>query len=77
MFCEKHQIVMLCLPPHSTDLLQFLDVEVFQSLSTIYKLKLEGFTRLEVDYLINKSDFIKLYLQAREAALFTSTIRES
>lgn len=36
-FCITHKIVLLCLPPHSTHLLQPLDVGVFSPLSVYYK----------------------------------------
>jgi len=62
MFCKKNHIILLCFSSHFIDLLQSLNVEVFLSLIIIYKLKLEAFTRLNADYSIDKSNFIKLYL---------------
>jgi hypothetical protein len=36
-FCEEKKIVLLCLPSHSTHLLQPLDVGVFSPFATAYK----------------------------------------
>lgn len=35
-FAERHRIECLCLPPHSTHLLQLLDVGIFSPYSTVY-----------------------------------------
>ncbi len=64
MFCKKNHIILLCLSSHSINLLQSLNVEVFLSLIIVYKLKLKAFTQLNAEYSIDKSNFIKLYLQA-------------
>ena len=36
-FCVDHKIILLCLPPHTTHLLQPLDVGIFAALATAYK----------------------------------------
>ena len=41
-FARKHKIICLCLPPHSTHLLQPLDVSVFGPLKQNYKRLLSG-----------------------------------
>ncbi len=77
MFCKKNHIILLCLSSYSIDLLQSLNVEVFLSLIIIYKLKLKAFTWLNAEYLIDKLNFIKLYLQAQKIALTTSNIQSA
>lgn len=36
-FCLAHKIVLLCLPPHATHILQPLDVGIFALLAALYK----------------------------------------
>jgi hypothetical protein len=36
-YCEKQRIIPLCLPPHTTHILQPLDVGVFSALAKAYK----------------------------------------
>ena len=60
-YCISQKIILLCLPAHITHLLQSLDVEVFASLATAYKFHVQRVTRLEVSYLIDKTDFLELY----------------
>ena len=56
---QAHKIICLCLPPHSTHLLQPLDVSVFGPLKQNYKKLLAEKTRFST-YNIDKADFISL-----------------
>ena len=60
-YCIQRKIILLCLSSHTTHLLQSLNVNVFASLATVYKTRVQQVTRLEASYFINKVDFIKLY----------------
>ena len=42
-YCEAHKIIPLYLPPHSTHLLQPLDVGIFSPLSKAYQKRLHDF----------------------------------
>ena len=44
-FCIRHNMKLICLPSHSTHLLQPLDVGVFLPLATYHKGESEAFTR--------------------------------
>ena len=76
-FCKEKDIILLCLPSHSTDMLQPLDVGVFHPLSTAYRVELEKYTRLGVGYSIDKADFLLLYQKARNRALSTQNIQHA
>ena len=60
-YCIQRKIILLCLSPHTTHLLQSLDVDVFAPLATAYKARVQKVTRLAGNYAINKVNFIKLY----------------
>ena len=36
-YCDEHNIIALCLPPHSTHLLHPLDIGIFSALARLYK----------------------------------------
>jgi hypothetical protein len=76
-FCVENKIVLACLPPHSTHLLQPLDVGVFCPLATHYRNGLQSYTRLGASYSIDKVDFIHLYQEARAKTLVPEIIRKS
>ena len=67
-FCNEKKIIPLCLPPHTTHLLQPLDVSVFGPLSREYKKQLEAVTRFNVCS-IDKVDFLKIIQKARKEAI--------
>ena len=62
-FCNEKNIILLCLPLHTTHILQPLDVSVFGPLSREYKKQLEVVTRFNV-YSVDKVDFLKIIQKA-------------
>ena len=60
-YCVDYKIILLCLPPHTTHLLQPLDVGIFSPLATAYKSHVQRITRLGGSYHIDKVDFLKIY----------------
>jgi len=74
LFCKDHCIVTLCMPPHSSHLLQPLDVSCFAVLKRLYGRQIEDLMRVGVNH-IDKSDFLSAYLTARTEALISNTIR--
>ena len=77
MFYKKNYNILLYFSSYFINLLQSLNVKVFLSLIIVYKLKFKAFTWLSVEYLIDKLNFIKLYLQAWKIALMTSNIQNA
>ncbi len=69
-FAQQHKIVCLCLPIHSTHLLQLLDVGVFGLLKQNYKTLLAEKTQFTT-YNIDKADFIALIQKAQQRGITT------
>ena len=61
-FCYKKGIIPLCLPPHSTHLLQPLNISLFGPLVKAYKKSVENSSHSEGCYSIDKWDFLEHYL---------------
>jgi hypothetical protein len=76
-FCLAHKIILLCLPPHTTHILQPLDVGLFAPLSALYKKGVRERSRFSIDYSIDKVDFLEIYRSAREEAFRESNISKA
>lgn len=63
-FCRAHRIIALCLPLHTTHILQSLDEGCFQSLKAHYTSDLEDGSRRGYTG-VDKHRFIKIYEHAR------------
>ena len=74
-FCKAHDIVLFCLPPHSTHLLQPLDVGLFAPLQQAYSKAVEDYF-LATGVGISHRQFLPLYKRARDQA-YTKTNIES
>jgi hypothetical protein len=59
-YCAENHIVTLCMPPHTSHLLQPLDVGCFSSLKRAYGLEVAELAREGV-YHINKINFLTIY----------------
>jgi hypothetical protein len=76
-FCVDHKIILLCLPAHTTHLLQPLDVGVFSPLAAAYKngvLERYSFTSSIV---LDKVDFLEIWHAARAGAMTLETIQSA
>jgi hypothetical protein len=76
LFCKEHSIITLCMPPHSSHLLQPLDVGCFAVLKQSYGRQIEGFIRNGVNH-IDKPDFLRAYYSAHTEALSLGNIQSS
>lgn len=76
-YCIARKIIILCLPPHTTHLLQPLDVGVFAPLSIAYKNYVHRVTQLGACYSIDKVDFLKLYRLAKQDAITPLNIQKA
>jgi hypothetical protein len=73
-FCIKHSIALLCLPPHSTHILQPLDIKLFSPLQTAYQKELKAKSRFQGQYHVDKVEFLEILQNARDKAFTTKNI---
>ena len=74
--CAEHKIIPICMPAHSSHLLQPLDIGCFAVLKRSYGNLNSQKMRLGINY-IDKLDFLAQYPQARADAFKADTIRNS
>ena len=74
-FAAKHRIVIICLPSHTTHVLQPCDVGVFGPLSKLWKAQVNKASRANIP--INKTNLLFYYSQARKDAFKLSTIQSA
>jgi hypothetical protein len=74
--CEKNNIIAICMPPHSSHLLQPLDIGCFAVLKRAYGRLIEFKMRSRVNS-INKLEFLEAYPTARIEAFKSETIKNS
>lgn len=72
--CWNHDIIPLCLPPHTTHFLQPLDVGVFGPLEKAYKKQLEHRNRLG-ETQVDKVTFLTMLRAARENSLISVNVK--
>jgi hypothetical protein len=76
LFCKEHSIITLCMPPHSSHLLQPLDIGCFAVLKQSYGRQIEGYMRNGVNH-IDKPDFLHAFHVARTEAMTLANIQSS
>lgn len=74
--CAENNIIPICMPPHSSHLLQPLDVGCFAVLKRAYGQLVESKTRLGINH-IDKFDFLMAYPSARTGTFKPDTIQNS
>ena len=73
--CIQHNIHLLCLPAHTTHILQPLDIGLFSPLGAYYKQELEDFQRNHGSYWkMRKGDFYPMLQRAREKAMTSNNV---
>ena len=73
-YCKEHAIVTLCMPPHSSHILQPLDVACFAPLKRAYGTQVEGQARLGINHIV-KDDFLLLYHAAHVQAITAKNVK--
>lgn len=73
-YCKDRNIITLCMPAHSSHLLQPLDVGCFSVLKRSYGTQVAEFMRLGINH-IDKAEFLYALKLARNSALTESNIR--
>lgn len=73
-FCKEHSIITLCMPAHSSHLLQPLDVGCFSPLKRAYGTQIGNYLRLGIHH-VDKAEFLPVFMQARIQAFSERNIR--
>ena len=76
-FCSNHQIQLLCFPPHSTHLLQPLDVGIFTPLGRYDSNEVDDWGRAHPYQTTSKRDFFPLCQIAHQKPLTIANIKAS
>src|SRR5450432_3794881 len=76
LFAKEHSIITLCMPSHSSHLLQPLDVGCFTVLKRLYGQQVQNLMRNGVSH-IDKPDFLEAYYNARKETMSQSNIMVS
>ena len=74
--CSKNDVIPICMPAHSSHLLQPLDIGCFAVLKQAYGDLIGQYMRLGINH-IDKIDFISTYPTARIRAFTSETIQNS
>jgi len=74
--CCQNDIIPICMPSHSSHLLQPLDMGCFSPLKRAYGHLVENKARRQFNH-IDKFDFLEAYLQAHTEAFTTENIKNS
>ena len=73
-YCKENNIITLCMPPHTSHLLQPLDVSCFSPLKRAYGHEIQELARQGV-YHIDKIDFLTAYTRIRPAVFTQQNIQ--
>lgn len=73
-YCTANKIITLCMPPHTSHLLQPLDVGLFSPLKHAYGREVQDYIRLGIHH-IDKEDFLTIYRSARLSVFTEQNIK--
>lgn len=67
--CYENNVRLVYLPPHTSHVLQPLDLAIFSRIKSSYRAQIEALARFEDSAPVKKIRFVEYYNQAREYAL--------
>jgi hypothetical protein len=73
-YCQEHNIITLCMPPHSSHLLQPLDLGCFGLLKKAYSHQIEQLMRMNISH-ISKLEFLCAFREAFFASITEKNIQ--
>ena len=74
LYCQQNNIITLCMPPHSSHLLQPLDVGCFGPLKKAYGRQIEDLMRMHINH-ISKLEFLCAFREAFFASMTEKNIQ--
>jgi hypothetical protein len=74
LFCKEHKIITLCMPPHSSHMLQPLDIGCFGPLKKAYGREIERLVRARITH-VTKSDFLPAFCAAFKTAMTVKNVQ--
>jgi DDE superfamily endonuclease len=74
LYCQAHDIITLCMPAHSSHLLQPLDVGCFGPLKQSYSRQIEGLMCMYITY-VSKLEFLLVFQEAFFASIIDTNIQ--
>jgi hypothetical protein len=74
LYCQKHNIITLCMPPHSSHYLQPLDVGCFGPLKQAYGRQIEDLMRAHINH-VSKLEFLCAFREAYFASITKKNIQ--
>jgi hypothetical protein len=75
-YCKDHDIITLYIPPHSSHLLQPLDVGCFRPLKRAYSTEIEALVRYRINH-ITKEEFLPAFKTAYDKTIIKDNIIRS
>ena len=75
-FCRQNHILTLCIPTHTSHILQPLDVSCFSPLKKAYSSQVENKLRLGINH-ITKEEFLPAFFVVHQQAMTVATITSS
>jgi len=74
LYCQQNNIITLCMPPHSSHLLQPLDVGCFGPLKQAYGRQIEDLMRMHINH-VSKLEFLCAFREAFFASMTEKNIQ--
>ena len=74
LYCQAYDIITLCMPLHSSHLLQPLDVGCFRPLKQLYGRQIKGLIYMYITY-ISKLEFLSAFQEAFFASIIDTNIQ--
>ncbi|KAJ6436060.1 Glycoside hydrolase family 43 protein [Purpureocillium lavendulum] len=74
LYCKEHNIITLCMPPHSSHILQPLDVGCFGPLKQAYGHQVEALMRMHITH-VSKLEFLCAFRDAFFASMTEKNIQ--
>lgn len=73
-YCKENKIIFISIPPHSSYLVQLLDIALFQPLKHVYSGEINNFVRAFINH-ITKSEFFIAFKTAYNKTFIENNIK--